>query len=258
MTIRWSTTRIEHVSDDDPVSADGPSIGVAINLAELMAAINKLAADGSDRELIDQITGLERIKSACAAAQARFTYAFTAVPAGRRRRPEGAARPHPAQHRRADRAGPPRLPVPRAATRRPRPRPGHWICRTPWPALSRGELTEYRARTIIEQLACLTPADRTAADTIIAAELLDLGDRSAQSRAAAIAYRIDPDAVMSKIRGAVKDRHVGLRPAPDTMSRLSALLPVAHGVAVYAALSKHADHTVAAGDGPRPRPDHGR
>ncbi|MDQ2737747.1 MAG: HNH endonuclease, partial [Actinomycetota bacterium] len=57
------------------------------------------------------------------------------------------------------------------------------------------------------------------------------------------------EAVMGKIRGAVKDRHISLRPAPDTMTRLSALLPVAYGVAVYAALSKSADSTIATGDG---------
>jgi len=57
---------------------------------------------------------------------------------------------------------------------------------------------------------------------------------------------------MGKIRGATKDRHVTLRPAPDTMTRLSALLPVAQGVAVYAALRKSADSTIATGD-PRTR-----
>jgi hypothetical protein len=115
-------------------------------------------------------------------------------------------------------------------------------------AMARGDLTEYRARVIVTELACLTPADRTRADAIIAKELPGLGDRSAETRAAAIAYRLDPEAVMSKVRGAVKDRHISLRPAPDTMSRLSALLPVAHGVAIYAALSKSADSTIATGD----------
>ena len=86
---------------------------------------------------------------------------------------------------------------------------------------------------------------------MLAAELPGLGDRSAETRAAAVAYRLDPETVMAKVRGAVKDRHVGLRPAPDAMSRLSALLPVGMGVAVYAALCKAADTATAApgGDG---------
>lgn len=59
---------------------------------------------------------------------------------------------------------------------------------------------------------------------------------------------------MAKVRGAVKDRHVGLRPAPEAMSRLSALLPVAMGVSVYAALCKAADASTATpGGDPRTR-----
>ena len=79
-----------------------------------------------------------------------------------------------------------------------------------------------------------------------------LGDRAATSRAAAAAYKLDPEAVMGKVRGAVKDRHVSVRPAPDTMARLSALLPVAQGVAIWAALLKAADSATATGD-PRTR-----
>ena len=41
---------------------------------------------------------------------------------------------------------------------------------------------------------------------------------------------------------------MSLRPAPDTMSQLSALLPVAQGVAVYAALTRSADTARAGGD----------
>jgi len=48
------------------------------------------------------------------------------------------------------------------------------------------------------------------------------------------------------------ERHVSLRPAPDTMCHLSALLPVAQGVAVYNALTRHADTLRTAGD-PRTR-----
>jgi hypothetical protein len=53
---------------------------------------------------------------------------------------------------------------------------------------------------------------------------------------------------VARTRQAEADRHVAIRPAPDTMVRLSALLPVAHGVACYAALSRAADTHIAAGD----------
>ncbi|MCC3276735.1 HNH endonuclease, partial [Arthrobacter sp. zg-Y20] len=44
------------------------------------------------------------------------------------------------------------------------------------------------------------------------------------------------------------DRFVSCRPAPDTMTYLTGLLPVAQGVAVYAALSRAADSLRARGD----------
>jgi hypothetical protein len=57
---------------------------------------------------------------------------------------------------------------------------------------------------------------------------------------------------MRRIRGAEADRRVSLRPAPDTMSLVTGLVPVAQGVAVHAALSAHAD-TLRAGGDPRSR-----
>ena len=48
------------------------------------------------------------------------------------------------------------------------------------------------------------------------------------------------------------DRRVSCRPAPDLMTYVTALVPVAWGVAVYAALVKHAAAAKAAGD-PRSR-----
>jgi hypothetical protein len=44
-------------------------------------------------------------------------------------------------------------------------------------------------------------------------------------------------------------RRVSLRPAPDTMTYVTALLPVGQGVAVYAALSREADTARSGGDG---------
>ena len=47
---------------------------------------------------------------------------------------------------------------------------------------------------------------------------------------------------------AVTERRVSLRPAPDTMACLTALLPVAEGVAAYAALTTEADSLRSSGD----------
>ncbi|MCG5433954.1 HNH endonuclease, partial [Mycobacterium sp. MYCO198283] len=69
------------------------------------------------------------------------------------------------------------------------------------------------------------------------------GDRRVAAEAKKIAYRLDPHAVVDRAANAPADRCVTLRPAPDTMTYLTALLPVTQGVAVYAALKRAADIT---------------
>jgi hypothetical protein len=63
-----------------------------------------------------------------------------------------------------------------------------------------------------------------------------------------LGYRLDPSGYLARTRGAESDRRVSLRPAPDAMARLTALLPAAQGVAAYAALAQHADTATAEGD----------
>ncbi len=64
----------------------------------------------------------------------------------------------------------------------------------------------------------------------------------------AVAYRIDAASVMARAAKAEADRRVTLRPAPDTMAYLTALLPVAQAVAAHAALVAAADTARAAAD----------
>ena len=89
-------------------------------------------------------------------------------------------------------------------------------------------------------------------DAGLAGRLGSLGDRQVEAEAKRIAYELDPEGFVNRSRAAERDRRVTLRPAPDTMARLTALLPVAQGVAAYAALIKAADTARATGD-PRGR-----
>jgi hypothetical protein len=75
------------------------------------------------------------------------------------------------------------------------------------------------------------------------------GDRRLTAEIQQLAYRLDPAGFTKRRANAESERRVSSRPAPDTMARVSALLPVAQGVAVYAALGKAADAAIAAGDG---------
>ena len=114
-------------------------------------------------------------------------------------------------------------------------------------ALECGALSEWRATLIVRESACLDVEDRRRLDTEMCADVTRLdgkGDARIIADAKAIAYRLDPQAVVDRAAKAEADRTVTIRPAPDTMTYVTALLPVAKGVGVYAALKRAADTTV--------------
>ena len=115
-----------------------------------------------------------------------------------------------------------------------------------------GGITELKATLIAWQTGCLSPELREKVDLAIAADsdwLESLGERQLEAEVAKLAYRFDPQTFVKRSAQAVEDRCVTSRPAPDTMMRFSALLPVVQGVAVYAALLTWAKGQQAAGDG---------
>ncbi|MFF2029682.1 DUF222 domain-containing protein [Arthrobacter sp. NPDC058192] len=122
-------------------------------------------------------------------------------------------------------------------------------------ALETGQVNEWRATLLVRETACLSPADRAGVDDELAPDtgtLSGMGDRALVAAARAAAYRRDPRSVTQRAAHAATERHVSLRPAPDTMCHLTALLPVSAGVAVQAALTRHAD-TLRNGGDPRTR-----
>jgi Domain of unknown function (DUF222) len=118
-------------------------------------------------------------------------------------------------------------------------------------AFRSGQLNEWRATLIAKETICLTVEDRAGVDEELAADTGTLdgaGDRAIITAVRAAAYRRDPASVAKRASHAVTERNVSLRPAPDTMTYLTALLPVAQGVATYAALARDADTARSAGD----------
>ena len=99
-------------------------------------------------------------------------------------------------------------------------------------ALEAGQLNEWRATLFVKETACLSAADRAAVDAELAPDTGTFdgaGDRRIIAAARAAAYRRDPRSVTQRASHAATERHVSLRPAPDTMCYLTALLPVAAG-----------------------------
>ncbi|MEM6106813.1 DUF222 domain-containing protein [Mycobacterium sp. 050272] len=203
-------------------------------------AIDPLAGQSA---LIERIAELERIKSAAAAAQARAAAALDAA-----RRAAEAALGMPAAQRGRGVASE------IALARRDSPARGsrhlglakalvHEMPHT-LAALEDGVLSEWRATLIVRESACLDVEDRRALDAEMCADAAGLdgmGDARVAAAAKAIAYRLDPHAVVERAARAESERTVTIRPAPDTMTYLTALLPVAQGVSVYAALRREAD-----------------
>ncbi len=223
----------------------------AHDVVRMAAAVRSLGCPDDDPgELIDRIARLEELKSTIAAAQARLTAVFAARQRADRRS-AGIS---------ADEAGK-GVGAQIALARRESPHRGSrhlglaeaLVSELPHTlaALEAGQISEWRATLIARETACLSLEHRRHVDAELAARPLGLGalgTRELVSEAKRIGYRLDPHAVTCRASHAASGRYVSLRPAPDTMTWLGALLPAAQGVAAYTALTTAADTTRAAGD----------
>ncbi len=201
----------------------------------------------SDADRITLLTELERLKAAAAAAQARITERFD--------RSQRAAAPRLKATAEVSRSIAGQV----ALARRDSAARGQQhlgvalglvrdLPRT-LEALTRGDISEWRATLVVRETATLSREDRLRVDDELAGQLAGAGDRRVADLARAIGYRLDPGSALRRSRRAEADRRVTVRPAPDTMSHVTGLLPVAQGVAVYAALRREAQALRAAGDG---------
>ncbi len=115
-------------------------------------------------------------------------------------------------------------------------------------AFRAGRIDEHQAMLIVAETSALSPEHRQTVDRELADRLGTMGAQAARRAAAQIGYRLDPEQAVNRTRRASADRRVTLRPAPDTMTYLTALLPVAEGVGVYAALRAAAASAGARGE----------
>ncbi|OMC03565.1 HNH endonuclease [Mycobacterium sp. NS-7484] len=202
-----------------------------------------IAADADEATLRERIAELERLKSAAAAGQARATAALDAA----RRAAEAAAGVPIRQRGRGlgSEIGMARLDSPT--------RGSHHLTdarilvrdlRHTLHALETGILTESRARLIVREAACLSPADRRRFDEELcgdASTLEGLGDARITSEAKRIACQLDPQAVANRAARAPEDRNVTFRPAADNMAMMTVVLPATDAAAVRGALNAAAD-----------------
>ncbi|WP_420113371.1 DUF222 domain-containing protein [Pseudactinotalea sp.] len=233
------------------VTASDPDAAAVRAMREALSSATDPVGVGAeiDAERIDLIRALEDLKNTAAGLQADLTEAFdlsqreqqVAAGTSRSRAGRGVAEQISLARRISPHQGRRHLSLAR-------------VLRSELPAtaaaLRAGRITERAATLMAQATVCVSREDRAAIDAEVAgdperAELL--GERGIQAAAARAACRRDPASVVERRRRAEAERHVSLRPAPDTMTHLTALLPVAEGVAIYAALTRAADAGRSAG-----------
>jgi hypothetical protein len=174
------------------------------------------AAGAEESELVAGIAALERLKAAAAARQARLAAALdisrraaeaaAGMPAARRGR--GVAAEVALARRDSPARGSRHLGFAKALV--------HEMPHT-LAALEAGVLSEWRATIVVRESACLDIEDRRRLDAELCSEVRGLdgvGDAALAAAAKAIAYRLDPHAVVDRAAHAAEDRAVTIRPAP--------------------------------------------
>jgi hypothetical protein len=245
---------VERVFDAPAISPAGsPPPGGKLRAGDVEAIVELLQhldREVTDPERIDLLRALESLKNAAAAAQVRVAVDFDES-----QRAEQEARGVPARLRGSG------IGAQVALARRESPHRGgrhlglaralvHEMPHT-LQAMELGVLSEWRATLIGRETACLEKAHRQAVDTELCRDpdrVEALGDKKLVAEVRKLAYTLDPHSVVDRARMARDERRVTIRPAPDTMCYLTALLPVAEGVAAYASLTRAADSARAAGE----------
>jgi hypothetical protein len=234
------------------VEADQPTIDPLVaRLDGLLAELGAAVADcslASDAARIDRIARLEKLRAVTAALQAaecvRFAQSQVAVQLAAKVDPETIGRGIADQIALACKlspyAGSRRLGVARAL----------WFdLPDTYAQLTTGQLSERVAEIVVSETRHLDARTRRDVDAdIVAAGITEMSLKSAAACVRKYAYQADPEGYADRGRTERKHRRVGLRPAPDTMAVLSGYLPVEQGVACYAALKRHTDALIAAGD----------
>lgn len=218
--------------------------------AELDVVLSWLGAESpavDDAERIDRIAVLERVKAAAAAAQAVETARFDqsqraaqdSVGVSERVRGRGVAEQVALARRESPVWGQRHVGLAQALTSDL----PHTLA-----ALRAGSIGEGQSLIVARETGWLSREDRMETDRLLGSDLGGLSNRALADVVRGHACRLDPEGAVAHRRYAEGQRRVSLRPAPDTMSWLQALLPVGDGVSVWAALTHAADEAIADGD----------
>ena len=213
---------------------------IAETVAAFIAALASADIDDlPDADRIDELTALEQLKAAAFARQVRVTDAFAR--SQRARLLAAGSKASEASRSVCGQVG---------LARRDSPHKGNrhvGLARTlvhempgVLSVLQRGGASEWRATLIARETAHLSVEHRGQIDTAIADQVAGWSDARTEREARGWAQRLDPHGAAQRAAKAAVDRRVTIRPAPDCMTYVSALLPVKDGVAVFGELHRTA------------------
>lgn len=222
-----------------------PRLGTA-DLSALVFELGFLTPAADDAERVERLDLLERIKSACAAAQAFETAEFRASqltetePARLAAAAEGRRLPDPEASIGAQ-VGLARRESPQLGRGKVRLALGliHDLPQT-FAALCRGDISESRAEIVAAETADLSREDRRAVDAEIADDLA-LGDHKLREVLRRIVYRLDEEAVLRRRKRAHGERRVTSRRLSDGMASVSAVVSDTDAAAIMHNLREAVD-----------------
>ncbi|MDQ2844888.1 MAG: DUF222 domain-containing protein, partial [Actinomycetota bacterium] len=211
---------------------------VIIDEARITVAIMPPNTDPAQQ--IDRIHALQRLLNACAGALAAEQLAFADTQVARQRADRvpirnlgrGIAEQIGYARRLAPGAASRQLGLPRAlADRLPQA----------FALLRDGLISEAQCQILAAKSSHLDETDAAIVDAAMAPRLTGWNLKQTEQAVQHAVYAIDPQGFVDRRGKAEQDRTVWIKPAPDCKATVTALLPVAQGVAVYAALKKAAD-----------------
>src|SRR5690625_858230 len=224
--------------------AAAPAVG---QIAEFSAGLAALEGATDQAEAIDFLAELEKLKSTAAAAQARVTAVLEKL-----RHEEEAARGVPKARRGKGLDGEIALARGESPARGTKSLNLAGALTTDLPhtmtALTNGRIREEHAQVVAQGTSWLSPEHRREVDALIAEQLGSLGPRQLGGEVRAHAQRLDQAGAVKRLAKARSERGVSVRPAPDEMAYVTALLPMQQAVAVLASLTRDATTMVGTGD----------
>lgn len=221
-----------------------PAVG---QIAEFGAALAALDDVSTQAEAIDYIAELEKLKATAAAAQARVTAVLKKL-----RHAEEAERGVPTARRGKGLDGE------IALARRESPARGTKSLNlaaaltTDLPhtmtALTEGRIREEHAQVVAQETSWLSAEHRREVDALMAEQLGSLGPRQLAGEVRAHAQRLDQAGAVKRLAKAQSERGVSVRPAPEGMAYVTALVSMQQAVGVLASLERDAATMVGTGD----------